>query len=40
MYDKVYTCTHCGRNKHLAQYYYSRLNVKNDNFEYARILTP
>ena len=31
MYDKVYTCTHCGRKGHLAIFFYFRLNMKVKN---------
>ena len=30
MYGKVYTCTHCGRQGHIAQYCYNRLKIKNN----------
>ena len=29
LYANVYTCTHCGRKDHLANFYYDRLNNLN-----------
>ena len=31
MYDKVYTCAHCGRKGHLAKFCYAKLNMQNKN---------
>jgi len=31
MYDKMYTCAHCGRKGHLAKFFYAKLNVLNKN---------
>ena len=31
MYDKVYTCAHCGRKSHLAKFCYAKLNMLNKN---------
>ena len=31
MYDKVYTCAHCGRKGHLAKFCYVKLNMLNKN---------
>ena len=31
LYNKVYIYTHCGRKGHLAQFCYSRLNLRNKN---------
>ena len=39
MYGKVYTCTHCGHEGHLAKFYYAKLNMLNKMFGFEKILT-
>ena len=30
MFDRVYTCTYCGRKGHLAKFYFDRINASNN----------
>ena len=39
MYDRVYSCTYCGRKGHLAKFCYDHINASNDHIWVRRTNT-